>query len=237
MESGSHAALHRRKLHLHKSDTIGDEERFGVVSRPTSSIKEKYTKVNGQFAKEYMRVLLDGNGSELAEFYEGNVVDKEGKEEKSKFTRAPLRLLHKLTNASGNATLWEVDQDGNVLLELPTDASEGIKVDVPGGKAKIVIDGELELEAAGNTLKMSQNEIELKQGTTGPTVKLSSSGLTINGHNVVYHEFLDYFGTTHLVSTGIGFMSWQTAHNPGTIATFNAQKNIPGLMKSDSGIV
>lgn len=236
LESGTHSPIHRRKLHSNASNTVKDEERFGVVTRPTSAIKSKYIKIDDKFAKEYLRVFNDGDNNTLIDHREGHVIDDSGTPIKGSFGN-PLRFRKKVFSSNNNPFTLEIDSDGNFSVELPNDASDGGTIDIPSGALKINIDKELEITASGNTLKMNEDGIELKVGTVGPTFKMSSDGVTINGHFLVYKEFLDYFGQTHLTSTGIGFVGWPVMHNPGSTAAFQAQFNIPGVLKSDIAIL
>lgn len=235
LEAVTHSPTHIRKLHGNFETVVGDEERFGVVKRPETSIKAKYIKVGGKWAKEYLRYFYDGDGAPLIDHREGNVIDDDGNEVSGNFGNN-LRLLKNIHTIGGDKTTIEIDEKGNWSVLLPTEATDGGFMEIPAGNLELNIQGDLLITAAGNTLKMTQGEIELKVGQVGPTLKMNNQGLTINGHNVVYHEFLDYFGQTHLTSTGIGYASWPTTHNPATIAAFNTQKNIPGIFKSNSSV-
>jgi hypothetical protein len=89
LESGARAPLHVRQCHLQKGGSLGDEERFGVVARPSagttvSKVKQEYVKADrvidpvlaasvaasalaagivaepGPWAKEHTRILYSG---------------------------------------------------------------------------------------------------------------------------------------------------------------------------------
>lgn len=238
LEAGTWSPTHRRLLHNHKaSDLIKDEERIGVVTRPDSNDPNitSYPKVDDKFAKEYLRSLDTTDGKKLVDKREGHVIDDIGAEVTGSFGN-PLRVYHRYFNEDQDELDVEIDNQGNIAITLPSGAEDGATFSIPNGSAIIDIKDDLQISAAGNTFKMTEDGIELK-AKNGVKVVMDNNGFTVNGHNVVYKEFLDYFKQTHLTSTGIGFMSWPVAHNPATIATFNAYNAIEGLIKSDSGLL
>ncbi len=145
-EAGSKAPLHTRKLHFHKRNEIGDEERFGVVDRPADgeggkSLQDKKLVKNstGGFAREHLMVLSNGTKNSpvplLIDLREGNVIDNDGGSVKGKFGK-DLRYLKKLfADVEGNVQI-EVDVEGNAYMSFPQTATSGIKLDLPMGKVE-----------------------------------------------------------------------------------------------------
>ena len=237
LEAGSWAPTHRRLLHSHLGTRIKDEERIGVVTRPNTDDPNiyEYPKVDDKFAKEKLFNLNDADDNTLLDFREGHVVEDNGTIPNSP-SGNPLRSRKKYYNKEGSSVTIEIDALGNTYVTLPDEAEDGMVINIPNGNQKITIGGDLEVEAAGNTMSMTEDGIKFK-AKNGVEVVMDSNGFTVNGHNVVYKEFLDYFGQTHLTSMAIGFYNWQSAHNPSTISQFNIKNNAPGKIKSDSGKV
>jgi hypothetical protein len=138
-EYGVRSPTHKSAGYQNVSDQIGDEERWGVVKRPISSIYEKYVKVNNNFAKEHMDVLLfEGVPNILYDKREGHVVNNSGTQIKSNLTGNNLRLRHIYYTVNEEAVIKEIDELGNVTLTLPSnDATDGLTVIVPAGNIRL----------------------------------------------------------------------------------------------------
>lgn len=236
LEAGFHAPLHRRMAHAHVSNEIKDEERFGVVTRPINAIETKYIKNNDdEFSKEYLRVI-NRNAFKLVDRREGDVIDDEGDTIESEITGKALRSRTFYYTKNGQEVIIEFDEEGNANLILPSDATEGGYVEIPSGALKMIIKNELDVEAYGNTFKMENGKITLKVKNGPELVMDRTKGVTVNGHNLLYHELGDFIQKTWLVSTNLGYAGWPTAHNPGVISGYGIQYAIPGNFKSNSGI-
>lgn len=152
LETRMRAPTHQHAILGHKRQEVGNEERFGVVRRPnslsdrivTNSTIQDIIKVNPptlagmaggltEFAKEYLRVIKAKNGETIIDHREGNVIDDDGTEIESDVTGNKLRHRSKYGTKLSEETIFEVDEEGNVILNIPILASEGAILNVGSG--------------------------------------------------------------------------------------------------------
>jgi len=151
------APLHRRVLtNLYKYGSIGDEERFGVVKRPSPTspfYKDLYVRlpnpagpgiVPRAFAKEYLRVLkYDSLPNVLVDHREGHVFDDSVTplvplQARSTKTGQALRARSRyFTSLTGTKLEMAIDELGNLTLDLPPEAIFGTQVTIPLGNFKL----------------------------------------------------------------------------------------------------
>lgn len=143
-------AVHRKLLHHHASNKILDEERIGVVWRPVdeSYTKRKWCKYKGKFAKERSFHLLDGERKALLWEREGHVFDDVGDLETCEDTGKPLRIKNIYYTVGGKlaATLgsreefvYQLDEEGNLVIDQPEGATTGLIFRTPKGSHQIEI--------------------------------------------------------------------------------------------------
>lgn len=188
MEIKFRSPTHQKAILGHKRQDVGNEERFGVVRRPNSLsdrlvtldtlqdiIKVQPPTIAGlaggltEFAKEYLRIIKARNGETLVDHREGNVIDDDGTEMESDTTGNKLRSITKYGTKFSQETSFEVDEEGNIVLNLPITATKGGIVNIGQGPA---LGGNLEVSISldmlinvGKTIVMDAlQEIEL----TGP---------------------------------------------------------------------
>ncbi len=163
LQSGQKAPVHVRYLHLHKSDAIGDEERFGVAQRPDGSAwLTKFIKADrqpdvalgltigevaatnsiipelGPWAKEYVRILKTGAlfPEKLIDHREGDVLDDEGNAINLSSTGNPLRYKAEYFTQSqlGGVVFFGIDDQGNMSAHFPEEAETGVDIIIPKGE-------------------------------------------------------------------------------------------------------
>ena len=219
-EIQSRAPTHTRKILGNKRQEVGDEERFGVVQRPGSSLGQNTLRnivtmpvpvVGPNFAKEYLRILRSDStpGLTLVEHKEGDVCDDSGILQQS--GGVLLRSITKYgTLVPGIMTSVEVDVVGSVSLKMPPLSS--LLAEVEGfGSIKM---GKGDLAASSmKTLALTSLNINVGNKTTIATtikgtlfeaktnfVKLGPSA-TQSG---VLGELLLQYLLTHTHGTGVG---------------------------------
>lgn len=161
LESGARSPTHVRHLHGKLCDRMGDEERFGVVTRPTSPTDTKYVRSGriidpifganfigsalaagivaepGPWAKEHTRILLTGalQPEKLIDIREGDVIDDSGEVMNLSKSGKPLRFKGEWFTEGllGGAFYVGIDRDGNFSIAAPDDASAGGDIAVPAG--------------------------------------------------------------------------------------------------------
>lgn len=143
LESWMRAPLHTRRLSLNVDNTIGDEERYGVVKRykdEKAVIPSPIKNDDGTLRKEYYRDLKFTTKSDpknpryLTRLHEGNVIDEKHKLRTQDATGINLRYLRELYTKKGESFLsTQVDEDGNFLVVLPKEAEAGGEMRIPAG--------------------------------------------------------------------------------------------------------
>lgn len=177
------APTHVRQLHRHSPDELGDEERFGVVKRPNPLNVSKQTWLKtidqSRFAKEYHRSLKTGTGvpTYLVDHVEGDVLDPLGVPKMLSSTGQPLRAESNYYTLTNTALSISIDQLGNFLVQLPDEAVNGGRMDIPLGKFELTTGQHVEITTDMNIV-----------GTAGIKIKLDGRNgidLTFSGGQMV----------------------------------------------------
>jgi len=146
---GDRAPVHTKQLLTYKAGQLGDEMRVGVVTRPKrllgalaiagqthSTWEQSYPKVRDNFAAEYFIDLKNPAGSgpsTLFSVHRGHVLDIDGNTVLQGRTQIPLRARERYFSVDDSETIQEIDEKGNLFLQLATSAAEGLDYDVPSG--------------------------------------------------------------------------------------------------------
>jgi hypothetical protein len=209
LESGSRSPIHVRHLHLKRSGEVGDEERFGVVSRPdgSSRIARKYVRADrvidpilgagfvasavtagvvaepGPWAKEYTRVIRSGAifPEKLVDHREGDVIDDAGDPVNLTSSGKPLRMKAEYFADSlfGGVFFVGIDQDGNFSVAAPDEASVGGDVTIPAGDLLVTI-------GASHTVQV---QTDYSLATAAGTMTLDAQtgfALTVNDGSITF---------------------------------------------------
>lgn len=109
-------------------NTLGHEERTGVVKRPNQ--KWPYTKnepvqlSNQEYAIEHSRWLKDSSDQLLTEHQEGHVINESGSTITQGSTNKDLRFLKRIYSSIGGQLNLEIDQELNTLIVNSSAAKE-----------------------------------------------------------------------------------------------------------------
>lgn len=153
-EFSSKSPTHIRRGYQHRSNEIGDEERFGVVKRPDrgSFIRSFYPDDQGRrdedrrgFAKEHLVRLRNpqpGLPSTLFDLRSGHAIDDEGQPYVLDETGLRLRSRAEYFTPTGSSVLSQMDENTNWKIEHPNDATVGGIYILPRGsiQARIGVD-------------------------------------------------------------------------------------------------
>lgn len=114
------APVHRQMGLGSKTQTIGNETRFGAVTRPSpldSSVLIA-PKVNNEYAKEYLRnTTLPGLQTPAVDIREGNVIEDNGTA--AQLNGKNLRLRVKYGTTTGQSVIFTIDEQGNTSATIP----------------------------------------------------------------------------------------------------------------------
>lgn len=168
IETRMRAPTHQRAILGNKRQEVGNEERFGVVRRPNSLSDRVVTNATiqdiisvepptvaglvggiSEHAKEYLRIIKAENGETLVDHREGNVIDDDGTDMESDITGNKLRHRSKYGTKLSEETVFEIDEEGNVTLTVPTTATKGAVLNVGSGP---MVGTDLEITIARDTL-------------------------------------------------------------------------------------
>ena len=110
-----------RRLATNSWSVVGNEERFGMVKRPSKrfpELQQDYVRLSdNSFACEYSRWVGDTANTKLCQTQEGHVVDETGTVKKQTSTSKNLRLEHVLWNKGASADFtFQVDEDLNIFM-------------------------------------------------------------------------------------------------------------------------
>ena len=172
-------------LHQNEAGSINDSRRFGVVRRPkassvetaiirapesergtsglVSSVQSAIGTNKMGFAKE-MTTILVSKERVLLDYREGHVVDDDGTSPVSSWTGNNLRLRKQLFNTSDSATKLEIDNLGNIDISVPSEATDGIRVNVFGGSVEANIDNKISITSSSNSLYKADGSSTLTVG-------------------------------------------------------------------------
>jgi hypothetical protein len=211
LESMQNAPTHVRQLHKHAPDTLGDEERYGVVKRPNpeNASREIYVKTeleggDERFAREYRRDLKPGGGAPniLVEHVEGDVVDQEGEVENLAMTGKPLRARSRYYTPQENTLTISIDEEGNFQIQLPDDAEEGGRMSIPEGGLRITVKKDIELNTEQNIAGAAERKVTF-DGERGIELTFTGArvvqGGTVNTDSVVTcNSICPFLGGNHI---------------------------------------
>ena len=147
------APIQLKQFLNYKVGELGDEHRVGIVSRYKNTWKTVYPKLNEKYMAEEFFSLVNPALSApktLFTIQRGHVVDKMGKPISQKKTQLPLRLLQQYFANDDTITQFEVDQNGNYLIQLAQAATDGMYVDIPNGNYKAVVEKDANWTVNGN---------------------------------------------------------------------------------------
>ena len=183
----SKAPWHHRILSSHNSIMgLGDEERFGTVTRPAIlSPATTIFKTAGILPlKEYYRSLasLRIPGGLLVEHHEGDVVDRLGLPVLATMSGAPARSVSTWYTETGASAKQQIDSLGNMGIDLPPTALIGFNLKAPAGNMFL---------SAGLVAGMSATTINMK--TTGVW---ATGAIILDGLNWGTHVHVGPTGTT-----------------------------------------
>ena len=155
LEVGFKAPVHRRVLHDNSSDAVRGEERFGVVwrrpgftERIAKNTLRSWKKVDGSFAKEYVRTLsFGGTPAVLVDHREGHVFEDDGSRPLAP-TRKPLRRRTVWYDSRNEPSTDMMDEDGNSWEILSPNATSGRTFRVPNGRFVIEAGTDIRLRAS-----------------------------------------------------------------------------------------
>lgn len=177
LESGQKAPLHRRVFIHNKSSKLGDEIREGVVKRVKSATETFFPKIDGTYQKElYAKVyafpssslggLVSSEPKPLLYMRSGNVIDDAGKVEKSAETGKPLRVKNIYYTPDSKEFVKEIDEEGNLIVKLPTSATQGAILKIPAGKLNFTIFSEFNISTSDskNIMKFNSKGVQLESG-------------------------------------------------------------------------
>lgn len=219
--------VHSLRGPMHKAGEIGDEQRFGVVSRPSKDRPKTvstFLRVGGQsWGKEYMRVLKSKNSpSTLVDYREGNVVDDDGSVPGHTISGKALRARAKFGNVDGSTTKWELDEAGNIAVYLPASADEGFVLSVPTGPITLKSGKDLKLFVAdhmvmssGKNFAMSIGD-NLELGSAKETVLRGGTAFGIKSGSLAAGQ---YVSSMDFTSTGVSLTTLGKVESTSTLTT------------------
>lgn len=189
LESWMRAPLHTRRLTYNVDNAIGDEERYGVVKRYKDAkavIPTTIKNDDGSLRKEYYRDLKfamkgDKTPKFLVRQHEGNIIGDDLKLKTQDATGVNLRYLKELYTKKGESFLsTQVDENGNFLIVLPSEATEGGEMRIPAGAFLAQVRKDMEFQIQQNFKVGATQNIEQNSGQkTKHTAKLDYSVETL----------------------------------------------------------
>jgi hypothetical protein len=124
----SAAPTYKKTWWLHQPNTLGHEERTGVVKRPNK--KRPYSQQdivklsNQKYAVEHSRWVHDSDNQPLTELQEGHVINQSGSAVSQGSTNKDLRYLKKFHSTVGGTLNIEIDEQLNTLIKNGSTAKE-----------------------------------------------------------------------------------------------------------------
>lgn len=198
VEAKISAPTHVRTFLQNEPGTLGDEERFGIVKRWTSPIQETYPQQSGDFLAEHYRNLLNpaNQGPEvLFQTIEGHVTDPStGAQLLQTKTSLPLRLQHLYYDTIDNPYRKELDQNGNLYQEFPTEATEGYELNIQSGNYRstmalnrevsigidelVTVGQNIQYTVQGDVMYEVDGDMNFTAGDAATVVDWSDTGMT-----------------------------------------------------------
>jgi len=184
MVAGDRAPIHHRQGLQYRSNTLGDEDRFGIVSRPKenedgtfSSWEKRYPKVRGSFTAEHYQQLRNPGNEEPAILFRkqsGHVLNQKGFALAHSRSGNALRHVEEYFANDDTATTVEIDEAGNYALSLGTGAAFGYDLLIPSGGYNRVVDLDEKATIRGDlTYQIQKNAIY----QIGETLRFNIGGL------------------------------------------------------------
>lgn len=218
LEHRCSAPTYSRRLATNKWSAMGQEERFGLVKRPSKiypDLQQEYVKrSDNTFACEYARWIGDTANQVLATTQEGHVVDESGKFKKQGSTNKDLRFERTFLTSDGSSTLvLQVDEDLNIYvdnsnanqIEAKIQWGQLCDVTTTMNKLKIQLQDTGQLSSSTSLIFGASNEIQI--GAPSFTVGSSTSAASGASEPAVLGKALVTQILTPLLTT---MMTWFT---------------------------
>lgn len=167
LEIASRSPTHSRSILGNKRQSIGDEERFGVVTRPSPQdpTQRRIIKVTDRespdevFAKEHLLVIKNlGNPATLVDQRLGHVISDSGETIVSGITGNPLRKMSHFGTINNKKTKIEVDDEGSYTIQVPSGATKGYFLEVSETDATTITGRDFIL-SSGRNVRIKTNNI------------------------------------------------------------------------------
>lgn len=132
----SRAPQFNRQFLQHRSGSMNDEERMGLLIRHDNGWKQLYPKIRGNFCAEWYIDLenpANESPSRLFTLQRGHVLDSAGTQIRHEITNLPLRVYDRYYANDDSQLIHQIDEDGNVYTRLADAATVGYRLEVPNG--------------------------------------------------------------------------------------------------------
>ena len=121
LEHRANAPTFSRRLATNVWSTVGNEERFGLVKRPSKKYQElqqDYVRLtDNSFACEYARWVGDTANVKLCQIQEGHIVDETGTLKKQSSTTKDLRFERIFWSKGASADItFQIDEDLSIYM-------------------------------------------------------------------------------------------------------------------------
>lgn len=121
LEHRANAPTFSRRLATNSWSTVGNEERFGLVKRPSKKypeLQQDFIRLtDNSFACEYARWIGDTANVKLTSLQEGHIVDETGTLKKQSSTTKDLRFERIFWNKGASADItFQVDEDLSIYF-------------------------------------------------------------------------------------------------------------------------
>lgn len=239
------APTHTISILGNKRSKLGDEQRFGVVTRSGAAVtnpllaqptvEQIIENLPGYYAKEYIRIIRsDGpiDGVTLIDHREGDVYDDKGKQLKCDVTGKKLRsrTQYGTSTVPGTSTNFEVDENGNVVVTLTNVSAKGAVLDTGIGSLTLTIGKDIIADIKQNVIAhiTQKLDIEAKETAIKNEKNLVSDAdghefnskkkVLVTGKNFVSDtDFVDLVtGADQHMVRGEDLIKWLTQHTHPT---------------------
>lgn len=191
LEAHTDAPVHRRTVLDSQFLSIGNEERFGSVTRPSpiDATQQTAVKVNGKFVKEYLRsYTLPDLRTAAVDFREGMVIEDNGTP--ALLNGAKLRARLKYGTTTGDSIQFVADETGNVVVTIPQSSmglvvktvQSDMKLDVGKNLHAIVTEGAY---VTAKTVKVSTNNADSVYLSGSQHLLTEAFGTALQGANAL----------------------------------------------------